>query len=43
MLTCGPEKAIPVTYLDPEFAAKSFETHEAYVDHALARQQFTTW
>ena len=23
----------------PEFAAKSFDTHEAYVDHVLARQQ----
>ena len=39
MLTRGMEKAIPLTFLFPEFAAKSFETHEAYVDHVLARQQ----
>ena len=39
MLTRGMEKAIPLTFLYPEFAAKSFETHEAYVDHVLARQQ----
>ena len=39
MLTQGVEKAIPLTFLYPEFAAKSFETHEAYVDHVLARQQ----
>ena len=39
MLTRGVEKAIPLTFLYPEFAAKSFETHEAYVDHVLARQQ----
>ena len=38
-LTRGMEKAIPLTFLYPEFAAKSFETHEAYVDHVLARQQ----
>ena len=39
MLTRGVEKAIPLTFLYPEFAAKSFESHEAYVDHVLARQQ----
>ena len=39
MLTRGVEKAIPLTFLYPEFAAKSFETHETYVDHVLARQQ----
>ena len=39
MLTRGVEKAIPFTFLYPEFAAKSFDTHEAYVDHVLARQQ----
>ena len=39
MLTRGMEKAIPLTFLYPEFAAKSFETHEEYVDHVLARQQ----
>ena len=39
MLTRGKEKAILLTFLYPEFAAKSFETHEAYVDHVLARQQ----
>ena len=39
MLTRGMEKAIPLTFLYPEFDAKSFETHEAYVDHVLARQQ----
>ena len=37
MLIRGVEKAIPLTFLYPEFAAKSFETHEAYVDHVLAR------
>ena len=39
MLTRGVEKAIPLTFLYPEFAAKSFDTHEADVDHVLARQQ----
>ena len=39
MLTQGVEKAIFLTFLYPEFAAKSFDTHEAYVDHVLARQQ----
>ena len=39
MLTRGVEKSIPLTFLYPEFAAKSFDTHEAYVDHVLARQQ----
>ena len=39
MLTRGAEKAIPLTFLYPEFAAKSFDTYEAYVDHVLARQQ----
>ena len=39
MLTRGIEKAIPLASLYPEFAAKSFDTHEAYVDHVLARQQ----
>ena len=39
MLTRGVEKTIPLTILYPEFAAKSFDTHEAYVDHVLARQQ----
>ena len=39
MLTRGVEKAIPLTFLYPEFAAKFFDTHEAYVDHVLARQQ----
>ena len=39
MLTRGVEKAIPLTFLYPEFAAKSFDTHESYVDHVLARQQ----
>ena len=39
MSTRGMEKAIPLTFLYPEFAAKSFETHEAFVDHVLARQQ----
>ena len=39
MLTRGVEKAIRLTFLYPEFAAKSFDTHEAYVDHVLARQQ----
>ena len=39
MLTRVVEKAISLTFLYPEFAAKSFDTHEAYVDHVLARQQ----
>ena len=39
MLTRGEEKAIPLTFLYPEFAAKSFDTHEAYVDHVVAPQQ----
>ena len=39
MLTRGTEKAIPLTYLYPEFATQSFPTHDAYVDHVLARQQ----
>ena len=39
MLTRGVEKAIPLTFLYPEFAAISFDTHEAYVDHMLTRQQ----
>ena len=39
MLTPGTEKAIPLTYLYPEFAARSFESHGAYVEHILARQQ----
>ena len=32
MMTCGTEKTIPLTYLYPEFATKSFATHDAYVD-----------
>ena len=39
MLTRDTEKAIPHTYLYPEFATQSFPTHDAYVDHVLARQQ----
>ena len=39
MLTRGTEKAIPLTYLYPEFATQSFPTYDAYVDHVLARQQ----
>ena len=39
MLTRGTEKATPFMYLYPEFATQSFPTHEAYVDHVLARQQ----
>ena len=39
MLTRDTEKAIPLTYLYPEFASRSFPTHDAYVDHALARLQ----
>ena len=37
MLTRGTEKAIPLTYLYPEFATNSL--HDAYVDHVLARHQ----
>ena len=39
MLTRGMEKAIPLTFLYPEFSTQSFESHEAYVEHVLARQQ----
>ena len=39
MLTRGMEKTIPLTFLYPEFATQSFESHEAYVEHVLARQQ----
>ena len=39
MLTRVTEKAIPLTFLYPEFAARSFESHAAYVEHILARQQ----
>ena len=39
MLTRGTEKAIPLTYLYPEFASRSFPTHDAYVHHVLARLQ----
>ena len=39
MLTRGTEKAIPLTYLYPEFATQSVPSHDAYVDHVLARQQ----
>ena len=39
MLTHGTEKAIPLTYLYPEFATRSFATHDAYVDHGLACQK----
>ena len=41
MLTRSTEKAIPHPHIYLEFAAKVFETHEAYayVDHVLARQQ----
>ena len=35
MLTRGTDRAIPLTYLYPEFATRSFATH---VDHMLARQ-----
>ena len=39
MLTRGVEKTIPLTFSYPEFAIRSFESYEAYVDHVLARQQ----
>ena len=38
MLTRGIEKSIPLTFLYSEFPPQSFESHEAYVDHVLARQ-----
>ena len=41
MLTRGTEKAIPLTYLYPEFVTQSFESHEAYFDHIISRQQET--
>ena len=31
MLTRGTEKAIPLTYLYPEFASQAYPTHDAYV------------
>ena len=39
MLTRGTEKTISLTYLYHEFATQPFETHEAYVNHVLARQK----
>ena len=39
MLTRVMQKAMPLTFLYPEFATQSFESHEAYVDHVIARQQ----
>ena len=39
MLTRGTEKAIPLTYLYPEFATQSFESHEAYNDQIISTQQ----
>ena len=39
MLTRGTEKTISLTCLYPEFVTRSFESHEAYVEHILARQQ----
>ena len=39
MFTRCSEKAILLTYLYPEFTARSSETHEVYVEHVLARQQ----
>ena len=39
MLTRGMQKAIPLTFLYPEFATQSFESHEAYVEHVIVRQR----
>ena len=39
LLTRSTEKTIPLTNLYPEFVTQSFATHDAYVDHVLARQQ----
>ena len=39
MLPRGTEEAIPLTYLYPEFATRSFASHEAYEEHYHARQQ----
>ena len=39
MLTRGTGKAIPLTYLSPEFATQAILTHDAYVDHVLAHRQ----
>ena len=41
MLTRRTEQAIPFVYLHPEFASRSFESHGAYMEHILARQQET--
>ena len=37
MLTLGTEKAIPSTYLYPEFSVRSFESHGVFVVHVPAR------
>ena len=39
MLSTGTEKAIPLTYFYLEFAMRSFESYEAYLEHILARQK----
>ena len=39
MLTRRSEKAIPLTYLYPEFATESFASHEVYVNNIIGRQQ----
>ena len=39
ILIRGTEKPLPLTYLYLEFATQSFPTHDAYVDHVMARQQ----
>ena len=39
MLQQGAEKSIPLSFINPEFAAREFESKEEFVEHLLARQQ----
>ena len=39
MLLTGHEKSIPLSYIYPEFAADTWESHEAYVRGTIKRQQ----
>ena len=39
MLMTGKEKSIPLSYVYPEFAKEPFESHQAYVNALMKRQQ----
>ena len=39
MLQHGAEKSIPLSFIYPEFAARGFDSKEAFVEHLLARQE----